>query len=358
MWLTKKILSKSNSYNYYKKNNERLAREVENLKKENEKLKNEKETTHHKETKEISLKDNFLSQYSTNTGFCNWDYVNYYFRDDFEDNLKEVIRHLDKDSKNTYKWLLLRTLATNVIKMNSIHFNYELENQQKFLDFKLKYSAPNEIAGYKYIGKYNLFAFMDTIFSDEDKEFIKNKDIIDAGAFTGDTSIPLAGFTEKNIYAFEPFEESFEILKKNIESNNIENIVPVQKALGNYNGGTHLYLSKDNFQGITSNAYARKYDRVIKAKNITIDTFVKENDLDVGCILVNIEGSEMKLLEGAIKTIKSQKPILNISIYHSVNDFFEIIPWIADLDVGYGFEVVKQNPWRFLSNTVVKCRVK
>lgn len=349
MNLQQKILTKSNSYNYYKEKNEVLLKEIEELKNEIKEL---------KEEKEITLKDKFLSQYGINAGFCNWNYVNYYFREDFEDKLKEVIKHLDKDSKKTFKWLLLRSLAVNIIKMKSIHFDYELENQQEFIDFRLKHSAPNEIAGYKYIGAYNVHAFIDETFTKEDKEFIKNKDIIDAGAFTGDTSIPIAKFTNKNIYAFEPFEESFEILKKNIISNNIKNIVPVQKSLGNKNGEMTLYLSGDNVQGITCNPHARKYDTELKVEEVTLDKFVEENNLNVGYITVDVEGAEMELLEGAIETIKTQKPILNISIYHKVTDFFDIIPWIADLDLGYEFKVVKENPWPFLSDTVVKCRAK
>ncbi|WP_298501574.1 FkbM family methyltransferase [uncultured Methanobrevibacter sp.] len=349
MSFQQKILSKSNSYNYYKEKNEVLVKEIEELKKEIKEL---------KEEKEITLKDEFLRQYGINAGFCNWNYINYYFSEDFEDKLKEVTKHLDKKSKNTFKWLLLRALAVNVIKMKSIHFTHELKEQQEFIDFRLKYSAPNEIAGYKYLGRYNVHAFMDSTFTDEDKEFIKNKDIIDAGAYTGDTSIPIAKFTNKNIYAFEPFEESVEILKKNIQSNNIKNIIPVQKSLGNKNGEMTLYLSGDNVQGITSNPHARDYDTELKVEETTLDTFVKENNLDVGYITVDVEGAELELLEGAIETIKSQKPILTISIYHKVTDFFEIIPWIADLDLGYEFEVVKENPWPFLSDTVVKCRAK
>lgn len=344
-----KILSKSNSYNYYKEKNEVLVKEIEELKKEIEEL---------KEDKEISLKDEFLRQYGLYAGFCGWNYINYYFREDFEDNLKEVTKHLDKDSRNTFKWLLLRALAVNVIKMKSLHFKSELKEQEEFLDFRFKYSRPNEIAGYKYIGRYNVHAFMDTTFTDEDKEFIKDKDIIDAGAFTGDTSIPIAQFTNKKIYAFEPFEDSFEILKENISSNNIKNIVPVKKSLGNIDGERTLYLSGDNVQGITSNANARNYDQELKVEEITIDTFVKENNLDVGYITVDVEGAEMDLLEGAVETLKTQKPILTISMYHKVSDFFDIIPWIADLDLGYEFEVVKENPWPFISDTVVKCRAK
>lgn len=348
MSFQEKILSKSNSYNYYKERNEILEKEIKLLKEEIEDLKKT----------EMTLKEQFLREYPISAGFCNWNYVHYYFREDFEDRLKDVTKHLDDDSKKTFKWLLLRTLAVNVIKMNSLYFNYERKAQEEFINFRLENSGPNEIAGYTYYGRYNLHPFIDPNLTDEDKEFLKDKDIIDAGAFTGDTSIPIAKYTNKNIYAFEPFEESFEGLKENIEANNITNIIPIKKSLGNINGERTLYLSGDNVQGITSNENARSYDQELKVEEITVDKFVEDNNLDVGYITIDVEGAEMDLLEGALNTIRTKRPILTISIYHKVTDFFEIIPWIADLDLDYEFKVIKEQPWPFLGDTVVQCRPK
>jgi len=63
-------------------------------------------------------------------------------------------------------------------------------------------------------------------------------------------------------------------------------------------------------------------------------------------------------LKGAINTIITQKPILHISIYHKVSDFFDIIPWIANLNLGYEFKIVKEQPWSFIVDTIVQCRAK
>ena len=128
--------------------------------------------------------------------------------------------------------------------------------------------------------------------------------------------------------------------------------------MGNINGERTLYLSGDNVQGITSNENARSYDEEIKVEEVTVDKFVEENNLDVGYITIDVEGAEMDLLEGALNTIKTKRPILTISIYHKVTDFFEIIPWIADLDLDYEFKVIKEQPWPFLGDTVVQCRPK
>ena len=83
-----------------------------------------------------------------------------------------------------------------------------------------------------------------------------------------------------------------------------------------------------------------------------------KNSIDIGYITIDVEGAERDLLEGALNTIKTQRPILTISIYHKVTDFFEIIPWIDNLGLDYEFNVVKEQPWPFLGDTVVQCRPK
>ena len=123
-------------------------------------------------------------------------------------------------------------------------------------------------------------------------------------------------------------------------------------------GERTLFLSGENVQGITSDSDLRSYDREIKVQETTIDTFVEENNLEVGYITIDVEGAEMDLLEGAVNTIKMQKPILFISMYHKVSDYFDIIPWVANLDLGYEFNIIKENPWTFLADTVVQCRMK
>ena len=102
----------------------------------------------------------------------------------------------------------------------------------------------------------------------------------------------------------------------------------------------------------------RPYDNELKVQETTVDKFVEENNLNVGFITIDVEGAEKDLLNGAINTLKTQTPILTISIYHSVDDLFEIIPWVANLNLGYEFEVYKEQPWPFLADTVVKCKVK
>ena len=76
-----------------------------------------------------------------------------------------------------------------------------------------------------------------------------------------------------------------------------------------------LYVSGDNYQGITSDSSRRKFDNSFSIQSMTIDSYVEENNLNVGLIKVDVEGEEKNLLKGAINTLKTQKPILFLSIY-------------------------------------------
>lgn len=73
----------------------------------------------------------------------------------------------------------------------------------------------------------------------------------------------------------------------------------------------------------------------------TIDDYVRENNLEVALIKLDIEGNELAAVQGALETIKRYRPVLSIAIYHRPEDFFEIKPLIEDLQLGYQFMVRK-----------------
>ena len=160
--------------------NKVLKQEVENLHKEIDSLNSKYENI-----RKIRANEN------TAASFCNWSYINYYFRDDFEEKFMEMVENLPKESKNYFKWLFLRSLAINYNRRETLFFDDELEKQKQWEDFKINNVYDDKIGKYNFKGGYNLHGFMDLNLSKEDKNFLENKDIIDAGAFTGDTAIPL-----------------------------------------------------------------------------------------------------------------------------------------------------------------------
>lgn len=268
-----------------------------------------------------------------------------------------MLKDLPQESQNFFRFAYLRTIAVNFMKRDTLFNNFEVEEQNRFSEFELEHMSKNKILDYEFVDdNFNLHCFANNSFNDKDKEFLKDKDIIDAGAYTGDSSLPLSNLTSRNVHSFEPFDESYQKLVQNIKLNNITNIVPVQASLSDKNGEMELYVSGDNYQGITSNSNRRSFDKSFMVQSMTIDSYVEENNLNVGLIKVDVEGEEKNLLKGAINTIKTQKPILFLSIYHSVNDFFDIKPWIDNLNLGYKFILSKEQPWTFIADTILECR--
>ena len=113
----------------------------------------------------------------------------------------------------------------------------KLELQKKHNNKIIKIDNECYIYDNKYILNRNFFEFpnfYDRIGLDKIKnlDFIKDKAIIDAGAFIGDTALILSEYTNDKVYSFEPFLSNFNSMKKNIELNNKNNIEPVYMALG------------------------------------------------------------------------------------------------------------------------------
>ena len=69
----------------------------------------------------------------------------------------------------------------------------------------------------------------------------------------------------------------------------------------------------------------------LKIKTIDIDTFKKKNNIQkVDFIKMDIEGAELPAIRGAKETIKTDRPQLAISIYHSNDDFVNIPQYLAN----------------------------
>lgn len=166
------------------------------------------------------------------------------------------------------------------------------------------------------------------------KNLENSKNIIDVGGFIGDSAIVLTEYTTKYVYSFEPSTINYNLMLKTIALNNSKNIIPVKKGLGSK--PEKLILNYN-----TSGSWIGKpcTDKTESIEISTLDIFVKKHNLAIGLIKVDIEGFEQEFLKGAQETIKQQHPILLISIYHNLDDFFFIKPIIESWNLGYTFKV-------------------
>lgn len=167
----------------------------------------------------------------------------------------------------------------------------------------------------------------------------KDKDILDVGGFIGDSLLMLAPLTTGKVHSFEATNENYNHMLKTIELNGIKNAVPVHTAVGDKPGEIELRF---NGSASSQNDIMVKNPKYVeKCPVITIDDYVREHNLNVGLIKVDIEGAEQSFLRGAYETIRTQKPTLLISIYHNIDDFLDIKPMIESWNLGYKFKIFK-----------------
>jgi len=155
--------------------------------------------------------------------------------------------------------------------------------------------------------------------------------IIDAGGCWGDTAMYFAQ-RGAHVYCYECIPSNLEILRKNLDLNPrlAEKISVISKAL--YSEPAKLLTFSDTGPGshITSQG--------VQIETDSIDNLVCTNGLSrIDFIKMDIEGGEMGALIGAEQAIRSFRPRLAISLYHSLEDFVRIPEWIASLHLGYQF---------------------
>ena len=189
----------------------------------------------------------------------------------------------------------------------------------------------------------------------EHPEKIEELDIIDAGAFIGDSALILSKMTKGKVHAFEPSDDNFRKLEKTIELNSSDQIIPVKKALGDKKGTAVL---KHSVISSTHTMVANKslpYFLEEEIEVMTLDEYVKTNNLKIGLIKVDVEGAEQLLLKGADETIREQRPELLISIYHNADDFYGIKPMLQKLYPWYNFKIRHPAIGSVLTETMLIC---
>lgn len=267
---------------------------------------------------------------------------------DFNEKYLKLISNLPEEDVFTINNIIRRiqivTAYPNNAKINIYNTEEQKQRKNLFDNFFNKILKVNDEL-YVY-GKYKLpvnhfepcvFYYKHGMETLKNTDRIRQQNIIDAGGFIGDSALVLSSYTEKKIYSFEAIPANLQKMQKTIELNSLSNVIPVNKAL--YSKKTELEFNICDSASSSVKLEAIPEGEKVKVQAIALDEFVKEHNLDVGLIKVDLEGAEQEFLQGALNTIKEQKPTLLFSIYHKPEDFFEIKPILESLNLGYKFRI-------------------
>jgi FkbM family methyltransferase len=132
-----------------------------------------------------------------------------------------------------------------------------------------------------------------------------NKIALDVGANIGTHSIVLSKYYKK-VFAFEPL--FYELLEKNLELNNINNVDVSPFGLSDKK-------SKSFIKRVNSNPGASYIDSEKGSESVdlnSLDNLSFENPI---CFMkIDVEGHELELINGAKETILKNKPVIIIEI--------------------------------------------
>lgn len=210
---------------------------------------------------------------------------------------------------------------------------YITENEEKFerayslLADEESKRVYKDILNFKVSGKikYLLSSFCDKskVYSDI-LNLNENEEIIDLGAYDGDTIREFTAATGgkyKHITALEPDKKSYKKLLKNTDD---------MKNISTLNMG--VWSKRDT---LIFDAEAGRNSK-LSAEGVSIEvTDIDSLNIAPTFIKADIEGSEMKALEGAEKTIKKYLPKLYICAYHRNEDLFALPLKIKELSEKY-----------------------
>jgi FkbM family methyltransferase len=171
--------------------------------------------------------------------------------------------------------------------------------------------------------------------------FSKNAaNVIFAGAYFGDQAIPVANnIRETGIcHPFEPNKNNSELIMENAKLNNLSNVKINNLALWNKSGEKLVFEGEDAL----ASTIEAKEATANALHTITIDDYMQQNKVGkVDLLMIDVEGSEIKVLQGAMEMLKQHKPVVVFethSLYDDWSGGLENSP-SSQLMKGLGYEV-------------------
>jgi len=213
-----------------------------------------------------------------------------------------------------------------------IHQNFKpdfiiIQNQKMFLD-----------------SKDSLQLSLNGIYGEFETEIVKNEIkpndvVLDVGAHIGYFTLLFAKLvgSEGKVFSFEPEPKNFELLTKNIEINNYENVITESKIVSDKNKTWTLYTFE------TSSGANRIYKpneninvKPIEVDSISLDEYFKNSEFlkRIKFVKIDVEGAELLVLKSMksifqnnnnIKLLLEFNPKFLLEIGSKSSDFFNLL---------------------------------
>lgn len=160
--------------------------------------------------------------------------------------------------------------------------------------------------------------------------------VLDIGAYVGPFTARASSLVGKigKVIALEPDVTNICYLEKNTRF--MENVAAYRYAITNHNGTERLFHSEAS----PCHTIAYAHEKSVPVPAITVDKLVSDLKLPrVDFIKIDAEGAEMKILQGATKTLEAF-PRLAIAAYHETPEGLPEAPIVEAYLMSMGFKVI------------------
>lgn len=253
--------------------------------------------------------------------------------------------------------VVFRTI-NDINKLNSINIDNKLKKyfKRKYVSLffktyilKSKNVKEESILNFKikFFNYQDFFFLFRDIFVKQEYYFIpdkKNPIIFDCGANIGLASIYFKLFyPDSNIFAFEPDPKTFEVLKENIERNNLKNVSLYNVAISNKEGFIKFFVDNERPGSLVmSTIYDRLPKDSVEVKSISLGDFINSTlkNKIIDLLKMDIEGAENVSFPDLIdkKAIDSIKEIL-LEYHHNIGGESKLSMLLGSLEeLGYNYQ--------------------
>ena len=138
------------------------------------------------------------------------------------------------------------------------------------------------------------------------------KVLVDVGANIGWYTLNLGKLKNvEKIYAFEPIPHTYSYLEEHIKINEILVAETHNVGLSNEVGEKNFYwTTEETGSSSMSNIRERTDISLTRCRVDTLDNFMKNKESKIDFIKIDVEGAELLVIEGAIKCIDKDHPII------------------------------------------------
>lgn len=146
------------------------------------------------------------------------------------------------------------------------------------------------------------------------KSFGRTPHVLDIGANVGNHTVFFASRGCK-VTSFEADPYTFSILRRNVENNDLSGVRLLNVGLSNRSENLAIHRRAGNL-GATKLALGRQprfvMEQEVPARCVPLDDYVFDR---VSLMKIDVEGMELKVLEGARRTLELHRPLIFLEVF-------------------------------------------